>query len=102
MLAHGCAYSFNQILDVKPLADWHLLAGTVSVLHSMLIVLLQIQLLNVQVDHATAAAAWRQIKQKMQPPKCPGHNENCVIREVKKPGPNKGKITLHISALYLA
>ena len=44
-----------------------------------------------QVDRATAAAAWQQIHKKMKPPKCGGHKEDCVIREVKKPGPNKGK-----------
>lgn len=43
-----------------------------------------------QVDRVAAAAAWRQIQQKMKAPKCPGHNEECVIREVKKAGPNKG------------
>lgn len=42
------------------------------------------------VDRATAAAAWQQIHQKMKPPKCAGHKEDCVIREVKKAGPNKG------------
>lgn len=38
-----------------------------------------------------AAAAWRTIQEKMKPPKCRGHNEECVIRQVKKKGPNFGE-----------
>ena len=42
------------------------------------------------VGRAEAAAAWRSIQQRMQPPLCAGHGEPCVIRQVKKAGPNKG------------
>ena len=42
------------------------------------------------VGRAEAAAAWRNIQQRMQPPLCAGHGEPCVIRQVKKAGPNKG------------
>lgn len=42
------------------------------------------------VGRTEAAAAWRSIQQKMKPPKCAGHGEACVIRQVKKAGPNKG------------
>ena len=38
-----------------------------------------------------AAAAWREIHERMKPPKCPGHKEDCVIRTVKKKGPNFGE-----------
>ena len=39
---------------------------------------------------AAVTAAWSKIHSKMKAPKCRGHNEDCVIREVKKNGPNKG------------
>jgi len=42
------------------------------------------------VGRAQAAAAWRSIHQRMQPPLCAGHGEPSVIRQVKKAGPNKG------------
>ena len=38
-----------------------------------------------------AAAAWRVIHERMKPPKCFVHHEDCVIRTVKKKGPNFGK-----------
>ena len=41
-------------------------------------------------DKAAVTAAWSKIHSKMRAPKCKGHNEDCVIREVKKSGPNKG------------
>ncbi len=39
---------------------------------------------------AAVTAAWSRIQNKMKAPKCKGHGEDCVIREVKKNGPNKG------------
>jgi len=39
---------------------------------------------------AAVTAAWSKIQNKMKAPKCKGHGEDCVIREVKKNGPNKG------------
>ncbi len=45
-------------------------------------------------DKAAATAAWSKIHSKMKAPKCKGHGEDCVIREVKKNGPNKGKHAL--------
>lgn len=42
-------------------------------------------------DKAAVSAAWSKIQSKMKAPKCRGHNEDCVIREVKKNGPNKGE-----------
>ena len=41
-------------------------------------------------DKAAVTAAWSKIHSKMKAPKCKGHGEDCVIREVKKNGPNKG------------
>ena len=38
----------------------------------------------------SAIQAWNKIKERMKPPKCRGHNEDCVIRQVKKKGPNHG------------
>ena len=45
-------------------------------------------------DSSTAAAkaAWSRIQESAKPPLCSGHQEPCVIREVKKKGPNKGVI----------
>ena len=43
------------------------------------------------VSLAAAASAWKQIQDRMKPPKCKGHNEDCVIRQVKKKGPNFGE-----------
>ena len=40
---------------------------------------------------ASAKAAWAHIQQRMKPPLCKGHSEPCVIRQVKKGGPNQGK-----------
>ena len=40
----------------------------------------------------SAVEAWNKIKDKMKPPKCKGHNEDCVIRQVKKKGPNNGEL----------
>ena len=37
-----------------------------------------------------AKAAWSRIQESAKPPLCSGHQEPCVIREVKKRGPNKG------------
>ena len=37
-----------------------------------------------------AVAAWQMLTAKMQPPKCSGHQELCVLRTVKKAGENKG------------
>lgn len=42
------------------------------------------------VDKAAATEAWQRIHTKMKAPRCKGHSEDCVIREVKKNGPNKG------------
>ena len=42
-------------------------------------------------EKAAATEAWQRIHTKMKAPKCKGHNEDCVIREVKKNGPNKGE-----------
>ena len=42
-------------------------------------------------EKAAVTAAWSKIQSKMKAPKCRGHNEDCVIREVKKNGPNKGE-----------
>ncbi len=39
---------------------------------------------------AAVTAAWSKIQNKMKAPKCKGHGEDCVIREVKKNGLNKG------------
>ena len=39
---------------------------------------------------AAAKAAWSRIQESAKPPLCGGHQEPCVIREVKKKGPNKG------------
>lgn len=41
---------------------------------------------------AAVTAAWSKIQNKMKAPKCKGHGEDCVIREVKKNGPNKGRL----------
>lgn len=41
-------------------------------------------------QNASAKAAWAQIQQRMKPPLCKGHSEPCVIRQVKKGGPNQG------------
>ncbi|KAK9867360.1 hypothetical protein WJX84_005602 [Apatococcus fuscideae] len=41
---------------------------------------------------SAAATAWRQIQQRMRPPKCKGHGEDCVIRQVKKGGANQGRL----------
>ena len=48
---------------------------------------------NVAADTEKAAvtAAWSKIQSKMKAPKCRGHSEDCVIREVKKNGLNKGE-----------
>ena len=46
------------------------------------------------VSSAAAASAWKQIQERMKPPKCKGHNEDCVIRQVKKKGPNFGEASL--------
>ena len=43
-------------------------------------------------EKAAVTAAWSKIQSKMKAPKCRGHNEDCVIREVKKNGPNKGEM----------
>lgn len=40
--------------------------------------------------NAEAVAAWQTLTAKMQPPKCSGHQEPCVLRTVKKSGENKG------------
>ena len=42
-------------------------------------------------EKAAATEAWQRIHSKMKAPKCKGHSEDCVIREVKKSGPNKGE-----------
>lgn len=42
-------------------------------------------------EKAAATEAWQRIHSKMKAPKCKGHSEDCVIREVKKNGPNKGE-----------
>ena len=42
-------------------------------------------------EKAAATEAWQRIHSKMKAPRCKGHSEDCVIREVKKNGPNKGK-----------
>lgn len=42
-------------------------------------------------QRSTAVNAWRRIATVMQPPKCKGHNEPCVIRTVKKKGDNNGR-----------
>lgn len=34
---------------------------------------------------------WKSLFEKLKPPLCNGHGESCVIREVKKNGPNKGR-----------
>eukprot|EP00210_Caulerpa_lentillifera_P001083 g1044.t1 len=34
---------------------------------------------------------WKLIFEKNKPPLCDGHKEHCVMREVKKKGPNKGR-----------
>ena len=46
---------------------------------------------EVREQNASAKAAWAQIQQRMKPPLCKGHSEPCVIRQVKKGGPNQGK-----------
>jgi hypothetical protein len=38
-----------------------------------------------------AAAAWQRLAARMAPPNCSGHGEPCVIRSVKKAGPNQGR-----------
>lgn len=43
-------------------------------------------------DHGHATrAAWQRINNSMKPPCCFGHQEPCVIRTVKKKGPNQGR-----------
>lgn len=42
------------------------------------------------VPSSNAIQAWNKIKDRMKPPKCKGHNEDCVIRQVKKKGKNHG------------
>ena len=56
------------------------------------------------VGKAAATAAWSKIHSKMKAPKCKGHNEDCVIREVKKNGPNKGEalFCLGLQAVHCA
>lgn len=49
---------------------------------------------NTVVNESTsqAANAWKNLLGGLGPiPLCKGHNEPCVLRMVKKPGPNKGK-----------
>lgn len=41
---------------------------------------------------SNSASAWKNLLQGPPPPPlCKGHQEPCVLRTVKKPGPNKGK-----------
>jgi hypothetical protein len=42
-------------------------------------------------QNSAAKAVWREIQERMKPPLCKGHSEPCVIRQVKKGGPNQGK-----------
>ncbi len=53
------------------------------------------------VSSAAAASAWKQIQERMKPPKCKGHNEDCVIRQVKKKGPNFGELMKHAYSLQI-
>eukprot|EP00873_Tetraselmis_striata_P013488 jgi/Tetstr1/433752/TSEL_022971.t2 len=39
-----------------------------------------------------ASKAWLKIKKRMAPPACQGHREPCVVRVVKKAGPNQGRV----------
>jgi hypothetical protein len=39
-----------------------------------------------------AEAAWSFMRRQLTPPECAGHNETCVVRVVKKDGPNFGRI----------
>ena len=52
-------------------------------------------------QNGAAKAAWAQIQQRMKPPLCKGHNEPCVIRQVKKGGPNQGALCLSCPSLPL-
>ena len=44
------------------------------------------------VARGDAVAAWQRIQQSMKPPRCKGHGEACVVRQVKKKGPNQGRV----------
>ena len=39
-----------------------------------------------------AVSEWQRIQQRMAPPRCRGHGEVCKVREVKKEGPNRGRV----------
>jgi hypothetical protein len=43
-----------------------------------------------QAHEQATRAAWQRIANRMVPPKCRGHGEACVLRTVKKSGPNQG------------
>ncbi|CAD7702479.1 unnamed protein product [Ostreobium quekettii] len=44
------------------------------------------------IKRAESVAAWERINRMLQPPRCQGHGEPCVIREVKKQCANKGRL----------
>lgn len=44
----------------------------------------------VSEQRTAAKAVWKEIQERMKPPLCKGHAEPCVIRQVKKGGPNQG------------
>ncbi len=43
------------------------------------------------VDRGAVVQAWQAIQQQLKPPLCKGHRVPCVIRTVKKRGPNQGR-----------
>lgn len=43
-------------------------------------------------DQQAAAKTWKNLLGSMKPIPCPGHGEPCVIRQVKKKGPNNGRL----------
>ena len=77
--AHVQVAAGTQSQDTAPLSQSQP-SSAVSISHSI-----------PDTEKAAATEAWQRIHTKMKAPRCKGHGEDCVIREVKKNGPNKGK-----------
>lgn len=75
--AHVQVTAGTQSQDTAPLSQ---VSSAMSISHSI-----------PDTEKAAATEAWQRIHTKMKAPRCKGHSEDCVIREVKKNGPNKGE-----------
>ena len=52
----------------------------------------EVKVVNSVTVKSNSASAWKNLLQGPPPPPlCKGHQEPCVLRTVKKPGPTKGK-----------